>query len=432
MIKSTISVNNFVALLLLIIITVGCQQQQDLDLQSEQAINLEVEISSLEEIAKDDPNTAIAKADEIISQAESIGSTYMLGKAKFEKARIYDIHLNEVSDAYFFYKESLSDLEESEDGILKMRVLNNLAILYRFYGEHETALELYDRALTYKSELTPELLSDLYFNIGYALEKKGDSDAFFEAEEAYEQSMKFAKETNYDENIASIHNQIGEMYKAVEDYEMARISYKNIIRTYQSNPEMSQYVGLAYQGIGETHFEQGNTSQAIESFEKALVYKTKSGSIFYSKFSLGTALLKSGYKDEAITTWKEGLNENHDKTNPEQVKIYAELSDALADVGQFKEALGYSQIYNSSMKDILEQQKYESNNQVMFADIVREYDEFNRQEPLYAQNWFILVLILGFGGIVFLVALRYQKNKSKLSNEQIARLRSEFRQLRVD
>ena len=84
------------------------------------------------------------------------------------------------------------------------------------------------------------------------------------------------------------------------------------------------------------------------------------------------------------------------------------------------------------MKDILEQQKYESNNQVMFADIVREYDEFNRQEPLYAQNWFILVLILGFGGIVFLVALRYQKNKSKLSNEQIARLRSEFRQLRVD
>ncbi|MEQ9425346.1 MAG: hypothetical protein RJQ09_13055 [Cyclobacteriaceae bacterium] len=426
----------FTLLIGLCIVWVSCDQEDEFETPaSVRSLDFDDMYSSIKEVMKDEPERAIRLCDETIKHAELIGSAYHSGKAKWYKAYIYDDILQEVSKAYFNYNDALKDLIRTDSSSLKMKVYTNVGLLYRFYGQFEAALNSYESALKLEEDLSVKQRSDLYYNYAVALKLKGDSASFYQAEDAFIKSLELAREIGDEANMASVNIQIGLMYKTVGEFEMARIAYRNTIRNYKGDAEMADYVGQAYHGIGVTYMDEGNSNDAIQSFEKALLFKNKSGSIFITKYDLGSVLLSSGYSDEAIAIWQQALNETHDRNDIAQVKIYADLTKALDEKGRYAEALHYSNVYNSEVEKILaENVKYkELNNQILFADVIREYDEFNNAIPFYQQPRFIILLICILGPTgYFLMATYYRRKVTKKVSETVSEIQTEFQHLKID
>ena len=429
-------IQNTIFSILILFGVFACQELNEPDSATiQEELNLNNELSAIDDLMWDDPNGALTRADQIIEKAKTSSNRYFSGKAKYYKAYIYDDVLQDVSKAYYHYNEALIDLQKTDSSSAIKSVYNNLGILYRFYGQYDAAFESYEKALELSSDLSKKELSNLYYNYGVALKVKGDEDSFYAAEEAFTKSLELAREIGYDINVADVNNQIGMMYKDAKDYDMARIAYRNNIRSYQGNEKMKNHVGRAYHGIGVTYMEEGNIDESVRAFEQALVYKTISSSIFVTKYDLGTVLLKGGYTAEATQVWTEALNEKHNKNDIEQVKIYAKLSEVLAANGEYKSALLYSQIFNESINKIIEEEKtyIAKNDKVLFEDVIKDYDEFNTPVPFYADIKIMAVLFILLIPVIYLItALYYRSKLSKKVSQTVSQIQNEFHQIKVD
>ncbi|MEP1096406.1 MAG: tetratricopeptide repeat protein [Cyclobacteriaceae bacterium] len=414
----------------------SCVQEADIEVVAPEVQSaFDIELEEVLSVMESNPTEAIDRLDNLILEADNVNSKLYSGKAKWYKAYIYDEIVEDVSKAYHNYNEALKDALLTDDSSLKESLYNNLGILYRFYGQYDAAISNYESAIKLKDELTIDQLSDLYFNYGVALKLKGDSSSFFEAEQAFIKSLEYAKEIDNHENIASVYIQIGLMYKAMEEYDMARIAYNNAIKTYIGNPDLADFVGKAYHGIGVTYMEEENTEASVRAFNKALEYKEVSGSIFITKYDLGTVLLRDGRTDEAVTVWKAALNEKHDKNSVEQVQIYSDLTTVLKESNQFKEALVYSELYNSNMQDILKEgESYKSqSDRVIFANVISEYEEFNKQVPLFSRPLIIFLTLLVASTFVYTLGYLYYRARSRRKvSEVVSKIQTEFLNIKVD
>ena len=414
----------------------SCTPENDIGITDPEVKSaLDSELSEVFDIMESEPNQALERLDQVIIEADAIGSKFYAGKAKWYKAYIYDGVLEDVSNAYHHYNEALKDVLQTDESSLKLGIYNNLGVLYRYYGQYDAAIRNYESALSLKDNLPLTDVSDVYYNYGVALKLKGDSASLFKAEEAFTQSLELAKKSDYNENIASVHNQIGLMYKTIGNYEIARIAYNNTIRKYIDQPNLHNYVGKAYHGIGVTYMDEGNNEAAVRAFEKALEYKKSSGSIFITKYDLGTVLSRGGKTKEAINIWKDALNEKHSKTNIEQVRIYADLTTALKSINSYEEALSYSEAYNNHVQGILEEsEKYKSSNdQVLFSNVINEYEEFSQPTPFFARTPIIILTIIFSIGIIYMILFMYYRQKSKKKvTKAVSDIQSKFLRIKVD
>lgn len=419
-----------------LIVLSSCVQEQEIDIQNpDVGTRFDSELVTVKGLMKDNPERAIELLDDLIIEAAAIDNNYYAGKAKWYKAYIYDEIEGNVSEAYRCYNDALKNVLLTDDSSLKMKIYNNLGILYRFYGEYDGAIRTYESALQLKNDLGDKQLSDLYYNLGVALKLKGDEFSFSQAEQSFTKSLEFAKKADYHTNIAHVHNQIGLMYKMIKNYDMARITYNNTIETYVSNPEMRNHIGRAYHNIGVTYMDENNAEASIRAFEKALEYKRSSSSIFITKYDLGTILFRDGKKEKAIATWRDALNEKHSRNNREQVQIYADLTSALKTENQYEEALTYSEVYNSSIQNILQEgEKYKSeSDRVLFASVVSEYEAFNKPVPFFSRPLVLLFSALAVIAMVFLIAYGYYRSRSKREiSDVVSDIQSEFLDIKVD
>ncbi len=424
------------ALCFTMLILSSCDQGTDVEIANQEANPaFDSVLTEVFYLMEDSPMPALEKLDNLISEAESINSKYYSGRAKWFKGYIYDDIVEDLSQAYLNYNEALQDILQTDDSSLKRNIYNNLGILYKIYGQYDAAITMYESALELKDELTETDLSDFYYNYGVALNKKGDSISFYRAGQALTKSLEYAQQIEYHENIASVYNLRGLMFKDRKNYEKARLEYDNTIRTYIDNPDLQNTVGMAYHGIGVTYMLEQNTEASIRAFEKALEYKRESRSIFVTKLDLGTVLLRDGRMDDAIAVWKDALNEKYNKHNKEHVQIYSELASVLKKNSQFEEALGYSGIYASHMKDILnESENYKiKGDQVLFESAVNEYQNRLAVNQMQLdrkslQTNFLMATVMGtviFSGFIF----KYYRRQKNLSQHlaavgQIAKLKA--------
>lgn len=400
--------------------------------------SFEQDLESVRGILSSDPELAVSRLDQIVEQAKSASNPFYAGKALWYQAYTFDKKLDNVSKAYFGYNEALKYLNQTEDLKYKSKVINNLAILNQYYGHNSAAVDLYLDLLEQKDEMDLEFVSDVYFNLGRSYKLMRTEPSFIKAEEAFAKSMEIALEIDYHENIASVNNQVGTMYKDLKNYDMARIAYQNTIRKYENkNPDsyILDQVGKAYHGIGVTYMEEKDYSNSITAFQKALTYENKSSTIFVTKFDLGTVLEEAGYTEEAVATWKEALKENHNKNDRTHIGIYSKLTSTLALNNEYQEAIKYAQIYNEHIGNILSVgETYEQkNNQVIFADIVRDYAEFNQVIPWYKKPWALVLMFIFIALAVYAGSSAYYQSKlsTKVSDTRSA-IQVEFQNIKLD
>ncbi|MEM9326154.1 MAG: hypothetical protein AAGA85_10880, partial [Bacteroidota bacterium] len=115
--------------------------------------------------------------------------------------------------------------------------------------------------------------------------------------------------------------------------------------------------------------------------------------------------------------------------------IYAKLTSALALSQNYEEAVEYAQAYNQHISEILsvgEQYKAE-NDEVIFADIIREYEHFNQVIPWYEKPWavsslFALIALVVYGGSTWY----YRSKMSTKVSKTMSELQVEFQNIKLD
>lgn len=417
----------------------SCEMQVDAEnLDSSVTEEMELGLQNSLDIMSENPEMAITALDKVIEKAETISSDYYIGKATWYKAFIYDKKLDDVSKAYFSYNEALKFLESSDDAVLRTKIRNNLAILNQYYGQYDIAAKIYLEALEEKDNIGKKLLSNIYYNLGRSYKRQAGEESIFQAEKAFTKSLEIAKEIDDHENIASVNNQVGIMYSDQGDYDIARIAFQNTIRDYKDfdrETEAWEYVGKAYHGIGVTYMEEKEYDKSIAAFENALKFEKNSETIFVTKYDLGSVLYEAGKVEKAVTTWKEALLEKHNNNERTHVEIYSKLTTALASSNDYKGALKYAQTYNEHINDILTVgEKYQAeNNQVIFADIIREYDEFNQVIPFYKEPWAIALMFIFIAVAVYTGSRAYYQSKlsTKVSDTR-SEIQIEFQNIKLD
>ncbi len=425
--------NQTILILLCVALLASCSTMVDEGVSELPDSGLELRMEKALDLMTESTPQSISLCEDVIKDAENMGLTHTAGKAKWYLGYIYDEIDQNVSKAYFYYNESIRDLKQTNDYSTLHSVYLNLGELNRVNGQVNNAVALYEEALKFEKEFSKEELADLYYNYGIVLKLQGTQDSFNKAQKAIEASLSFAREIQNQEDIARVNNQIGLMYKDIGNYEMARIAYQNTIREFQHHPNLKEFAGLAYHGIGVTFMEEEKWDQSIESFKQALEYKTNSRSIFVTMYDMGTVQMKAGYTEEAILAWKEAVKEDYNQNNLEHVKIFSNLTKALSAKDRNEEALVFAEIYNDNIENILDNTEVASMDQqtVLFKDVVREYDDFVQKEPaLDYQQIILMTLAIVLLSLSLFSTYKYLRKRKEA--KAFRKLQATFEQFKVD
>ena len=81
-----------------------------------------------------------------------------------------------------------------------------------------------------------------------------------------------------------------------------------------------------------------------------------------------------------------------------------------------------------------EEQKYKlKNNQVLFADVIREYEEFYRPVPWFKKPWVITSLSVAVFLLLYIILLVYYKKRtSEEVTRTVSKIQSQFHHIMVD
>jgi tetratricopeptide (TPR) repeat protein len=162
--------------------------------------------------------------------------------------------------------EAQENLDAPEIGAIRLDLSNRIGLLYHFLGEHEQALEYYDRAhkLAQKSDNKAGLAGSLH-NLGMIHQARGDYAA---ALAEYEKSLQLKEEIGDRAGIAASLHQIGTIHQAHGNYELALAGYEKSLKISE---ELGDRAGIAHSlhQIGTLHQFRGDYESALSKYEKA-------------------------------------------------------------------------------------------------------------------------------------------------------------------
>ena len=208
-----------------------------------------------------------------------------------------------------------------EDALVKVKRLIGLfpgeMVLYNIKGASNTALSRYEAAVdTYKQALTISSEHvETYYNMGLALQCKGDLDA---AIESYKQAVKIKPD------YAKAHYNMGIAQKNKGDTDAAIKSYKQAI---EIKPDYAE----AFNNLGNALKDRGDLDTAIDSYKQAIRIKPDYAEAFNN---LGNALKDRGDLDTAIDSYKQAI-----KIKPDYVDVYSNMGNALKAKGELDAAI---------------------------------------------------------------------------------------------
>jgi len=201
----------------------------------------------------------------------------------------------------------------------------NSVVLYNISGASNAGLMQFDAAIdSYKQALKikPDY-AEAYYNMGVALNDKGDPEA---AIESYKQALKIKPD------YAEAYNNMGVALNDKGDPEAAIESYKQALKI---KPDYAE----AYNNIGNVLKDQGDLEAAIDSYKQALKIKPDYAEAYSN---IGIVLKDQGDLEAAIDSYKQAL-----KIKPDYAEAYSNIGNVLKDQGDLEAAIdSYKQAIN--------------------------------------------------------------------------------------
>ncbi len=207
----------------------------------------------------------------------------------YEAAKRYDLAIQYNNKVFLDYPES----EESDEALL------NLVNIYQEMGDRKNAIELLEKGLSEK----PELSNDINLKLG---------EIFHEAGEL-KKSIEHYKEVKSDILKPYTLYQISLIYQELGLFKEARIPLENIIENFKE----SEYLDESYLLTAKTYLNEGSLKKAIEILNEGMqnLKDNEIAPLLYFK-----AEIYCEFKDEeALDLYLESANLTYN--NKEKIKI---------------------------------------------------------------------------------------------------------------
>ena len=201
-----------------------------------------------------------------------------------------DPHQEHLQSIINLYTEGQLQQALSESSQMLERFPNSV-ILYNIAGASNAALMQFDAAIeSYKQALRikPDY-ADAYYNMGVALNDKGDPEA---AIESYKQALRIKPD------YAKAYNNMGVALNDKGDPEAAIESYKQALRI---KPDYAD----AYNNMGSALKDKGDLEEAIDSYKQALRIKPDYAE---GHSNLGDALQLLNQTEPALASYEKAIS----------------------------------------------------------------------------------------------------------------------------
>ncbi len=295
----------------------------------------------------------LLKAQQYLDSAREMNLTEFEETKLFANQGYIFLEQNRLSEALLKFHESLRFLEESGEKSEVTRYMftwinNNIGAIYYHYSNFELAIKYYDESLKHAIESER---GELLYNLALSQSRMGLSE---EAIDNLGQAFKLCVE--YDQNLmkAEIQIKIGTMMRESGNYEESA-RYLNNVLSSDSLP--SGTLAKAHNNYAITAWKNGDYSTAQLHFNKT----TEIGD---SKFqfqafqNLSELYLEQGMIIKSIEAGIKAEELLDDQiNNPENLKLYAHLSNAYESLGDHETALRYSRDFNDQMLDYYQREE---------------------------------------------------------------------------
>jgi CHAT domain-containing protein/Flp pilus assembly protein TadD len=196
-----------------------------------------------------------------------------------------------------YYEQSLAIFRSLKDPAGEANTLNNLGIVYMFRGQYDKAVDYYERSLAIKRSLKdPAGEAMCLNNLGIVYKSWGQYD---KAVDYYEQSLAIrrslkdpAGESNCLNNLGNVYNSWGQFDKAMKNFQSSLTISRNL------KDKSGEAHSLSAMGI--TYAQMGQFEEALKHLQEANTINAEIGvTTAGEKHNIGNVYLDLGELDKA-------------------------------------------------------------------------------------------------------------------------------------
>ena len=408
-----------------------------------------VRIRLCSEIGEEIPILRITYWDSIRINAEKWNLKKFLAEAINNIGYVYDNH-GDISKALEYYNEGLKIRKEVGDKHGIAESLNNIAIVFEKHGDIPHALEYHHEALKIQEEINDKQGFSLSLNnIAHIYEDQGDIP---KAMEYYQKSLKIGEELNNSEGIATELSNIGLLYYKESQRNVISKSYaidtlfnksmEYFERSLKLFTELNDSVAIAtlLQNIGNIYKEKNDHSRAMEYFSRSLELRkeihNKRG-IANSLYYIGGVYLDGNDYAKALKYEQSALLLEKELGYPRDIsEIASVLSEIYQAQNKWHDAFKMKELY-FLMKDSINnettrkaslknqfQYEYEKKEALLKAEQEKERavaaEKSRKQKIIIWSSVGGLLLVVVFAGFIFrsLRITRKQKLVIEIKNRE--------------
>lgn len=258
-------------------------------------------------IAQKQYDSAIYEANRILTNSES----------KWQSAQCKNIIAyvlktqNKLDLSLSTYYDAALDIlvADTSDLHLENQVFNMIGVIHKKYGNHQKAIEYYDRALEAANNVSSTNETIIMYNKAIALAKLKNPACI----DVFNESMNLARKYDQSRWVANTINQLGLVFldmgrdfnsrnqkdSATYCFDRAKSYFRQMARLPYSIKK-PRYTGFAYNNLGETAIEEQDSDSAIYWLNMSLATKKNHSELFISHKNLGELYLNLQDFDKSI------------------------------------------------------------------------------------------------------------------------------------
>ncbi|MBN2350042.1 MAG: tetratricopeptide repeat protein [Bacteroidales bacterium] len=376
------------------------------------------------ELVADSPDNAFNYAQKAKSLASNLKITE---KIAFANKRLGDIKLerNEFYEAKKYFNDALDYYKAFDVPEVLGDIYYNLGIVNYYLGDYSTSLGYYHKALAIFLELKDsQSEANVYQMIGLVHHNMNNSEY---ALNYYNKSLEINKKENNTTNIAGLIQNIGIITFRNGDYNKALEYYEESLALFTKLDD-KEGIGTSLSNIGLIHQNLKHFQKALSNYQKAYKVYHEIGydlGAIWALHNIGTSYADLENFDQAYKYYMKSLELSKTLKHSESIiSNYEALSNLFEDFEDYESALFYHRLYktiNDSIHSASAQEKIAEletlyNLEIKDIELNKKNAELAR-EKVQKQGLLLGLTFVLIAMMIIFIAYR-QKRKAELLLEE--------------
>lgn len=381
--------------------------------------------------AMENDSVAMHYLNESISLSKKINDHLRIAKSYYRLTGRYHLK-GDMPHARRALTSASEQLPYFDDPKLDANIRFYYGVLDYLDGNYDDAIaSLFRAASMYEKLGDSQTAASCYVNIGNCYKELNNDD---NALKYFSAALKNYEALQYENGIAMALGNIGNIHKHKDQPDSALYCYTRSLEINLKN-NLQDDARVDYNNIGNLYLDQQRFDQALPYFHKSYAIARAIGSqrgMLLAGFNMGVIKLKTGHPQAAIDTFRSQLEPAQRLHLKDHTKeLYAILSTAHEDLGQYAQALAYRKQYETWKDSLVTERhlntakelevKYETEKkdkaiQLLAKEKELQENEIQRQATL--KNTFIIGLVTAVAlGVSIIYAIRQKLLVTTKNNE---------------